>query len=106
MTRKKQVIVAIDVDGTLRSADDECEIIPDEVVRDMLIYFWTLGCYIVVWSGSGKDYAERIGRACAVDRYVSLYASKTEARAIGADITIDDEEVTLGTVNIRIPEDS
>ena len=96
------VTVAFDVDGCLRSAYGHGEATANEDVRQLMVLLWRMGCRIVLWSGSGELYARQVGRECGVARFVRQYASKTDT-SIRPDITFDDEEMTRGRVNIRIP---
>jgi phosphoserine phosphatase len=93
------VIVCFDVDGCLVDDLD----IAREKVRDLLVMFASFpDVRVIVWSGSGADYAERMARLIHVDPYVHDYAAKSEALGLKPDITFDDQDVTLGTVNIRV----
>lgn len=88
--------VAFDVDGCLISETSDQAL---ECVRSMLVELKQLGCYIIVWSGGGEEYAAMQGRRIHIDQWVDEYSAK----GVGyPDITFDDEEVTLGKVNIRI----
>ena len=60
---------------------------------------------IVVWSGGGKDYAQKWVERLQIEQWVWRVASKTEKSDIekyGTIIAIDDQDVELGTVNIQI----
>lgn len=54
---------------------------------------------IIVWSDGGIDYARRIVNRLGIGRWVNQTAVKTKGIA---DITFDDEEITLGKHNIKI----
>ena len=93
MTSLSSVIVAFDVDGTLLDENDQ----PRWDVRDVLVAMsgW---CTVVVWSGSGMDYAAMQGRRLFLPDTV-LYREKVHGLA---DICFDDEDVNLATISIRV----
>lgn len=92
--------VAFDVDGTL--VDGDAQSLED--VRSLLILLKRMDCKIVVWSGGGTDYAAMMARRIHVDRFVDEYRAKAQYGGPDLpDITFDDEDVTLGRVNVRIP---
>ena len=94
-------LVAFDVDGCLRSSSYK-DVRPLEDVRSMMVLLKRMECQIMLWSGSGVLYARQVARECGVAHLVDRYASKTD-KTIKPDITFDDEEMTRGKVNIRIP---
>lgn len=99
--------VAFDVDGTLIDTKDR----PRWEVINMLKAFRPMA-NIIVWSGSGKDYAEMWVRRLFLEEYVDVIQAKPTALGRPpfqhrADLTFDDQECQLGRVNIRVPcEDS
>lgn len=95
-TRRKPV-VAFDVDGCLLDENDE----PRYEILALLMGLvpW---CRVVVWSGGGVSYAKLRGRELGLPSAV-VYWSK--ARMPGSvDIAFDDQEVTLGVVNIQVAD--
>jgi phosphoserine phosphatase len=94
-------LIAFDVDGTLRSAFGD-DISPIEDARTLMVIFHAWDCKILLWSGSGELYARQVARQCGVAHLVDYYAHKSSSQ-YHPDITFDDEDVTLGTVNIRLP---
>ena len=92
------VTVAFDVDGCLLSAIDDR---PLEDVRTLLVTLHTLGCHVVLWSGGGELHARMAARRAGVAHAVDGYAAK--GAGLVPDIAVDDQPVTLGRVNIRIP---
>ncbi len=97
----RKVTVAFDVDGTLLGKSDLAE----EDIRTLLrILSRFRNVHVVVWSGSGKEYAEMRGRQLHIDHWVDQYCTKG---AVPADICIDDVETTnLGLVNLICPENT
>lgn len=89
-----RAIVAFDVDGTLFDERDEPRRDVVEILRNLIPY-----CQVVVWSGSGLSYAKHAGRRLFLPAGV-IYWSKPSAP--GPDLCFDDEDVKLGTVNIRV----
>lgn len=97
--------VAFDVDGTLITFDDQ----PRRDVMDTLILLSSVcGCEITVWSGGGKEYADVWVRRLFLQRYMTNISEKPihlskEGEGPFVDIAFDDEVVTFGKVNIRVP---
>jgi len=93
--------IAIDVDDTLRQHQNhEGAPLADEDIRTLIrILHGMRNARIVLWSGGGRDYAERIGHALHVDQWVDEYASKIGA-SFKPDISIDDQDHALGTVSL------
>jgi phosphoserine phosphatase len=96
------VTVCFDVDGCLRSPSVTHYVRPIEDVRTLMVLLKRMECRIILWSGSGELYARQVARECGVSHLVDQFASKTDT-TITPDITFDDEEMTRGKVNIRIP---
>jgi len=102
--RMKRVIVAFDIDGTLRSNRDDSHT-PNERIRTLLI---TLASFknvrIHVWSGGGELYARQSVAAMGLAKYVDSYSSKQDAD-FTPDIAIDDiQECAMGLVNLIVCE--
>lgn len=89
------ILVAFDVDGTLIDEDDE----PRSDIVTML-FLLDKYCKIMVWSGSGVEYARMWGaRLCLPDDV--MYASKTEN--IVPDVAFDDVQTfSKGLAIIRV----
>lgn len=94
-----KLVIAFDVDDTL--------IIPSVVTgnRDIpnyeaiAVYRWfqTQGCHMVIWSGSGVDWAETWAEK------LGLQVDEIRVKGAGhVDIAFDDMEVVLGTVNVKV----
>ncbi len=94
-------IIAFDVDGTLITFEDR----PRWDIIEMLKTLNKLGCYIIVWSGGGDDYARHWCEKLFIEEYVDDYRNKihdSEEETIIPDICFDDEEDNLGKVNIQV----
>ena len=89
----KLPVVAFDVDGTLIDKFD----MPRRDIVEMLMTM-SAYCQVVVWSGSGISYAEMWGRKLFLPALVQYRAKGS----LVPDICFDDEDVTLGTVNIGV----
>ncbi len=106
----QKVMVAIDVDGTLRNNKTD-EFIPNERIRTLLIILSSFkNVHIHVWSGSGELYARQAATALAVTKYVKSYSGKAEHLELrkkwdGRMVIIDDIQNTmLGDVNLIVCE--
>ena len=117
----KKLLVAFDVDGTLRNnqedkTDKETEPLANERIRQLLIILSSFhNVEIMVWSGVGELYARQMARTLHVDKYVDSYASKNFIKKIGKkpifepdivpDIAIDDIwDCELGKMNLIVKE--
>lgn len=92
--------IAFDVDGTLIHKDQETGIdIPNYRVIDFLTHFdWIHHTEIFVWSGGGIDYAQHWVDKLGLQDTVKVVAKGSFI----PDIAVDDEEVELGKVNLRV----
>lgn len=92
--------IAFDVDDTL--------IIPSVVTRTtdtpnyetIAVYRWfqAQGCHMIIWSGSGVDWAQRWGEK------LGLEPDEIRVKGFGDDVDIafDDCDVKLASVNVRV----
>lgn len=98
------VTVAFDVDGCVRlPAGHHGYPVANEPVRQLLVILSLMpNVRVHVWSGSGELYARQVCSELGLRPYVHSYSSKTDA-TVRPDVTFDDEEMTRGTVNIRVP---
>lgn len=96
--------IAFDVDGTLIydgnpkfkvNGDPMCDT-PRYDVIDLFFMFENLGCELFIWSGGGVEYAERWRNK------LGLSAQVVEKGSFLPDIAVDDMDVTLGKVNIKV----
>lgn len=103
--RMKRVVIAFDVDGTLRDNTKE-GVIANEDIRTLLrILSKFKNTKIIVWSGSGELYARQCGREMHLDHWVDSYASKTEWQELQVDIAIDDiQDTSIGLINLIVKE--
>lgn len=91
--------VAFDVDGTLiEKAGTTGRDVPRYEVILMLVNFGVLELDIFVWSGSGVDYAKQWVEKLGLDNAVKVVAKGS----FKPDIAIDDEDVELGVVNLKV----
>lgn len=105
--KMKKVIIAFDVDGTLRNNEQE-EIIANEDIRTLLkILSKFKNTKIVVWSGSGELYARQVAEKLHIVHFVDAFASKTAHKEINPDIAIDDiQDTAIGKINLIVKEKS
>jgi hypothetical protein len=95
--------VAFDVDGCLRSRADG-DPVACEKVRTLLVLLAQFGNVdIRVWSGSGELYARQVAREIGIAPYVDAYSAKSGATM--PDIAVDDEDVNLGRVNLKVSDE-
>lgn len=96
-----KVVIAFDVDGTLRRpGGNESRPEAQEWVRTLMLILSNMkNAEIVLWSGGGELYARQIGHELHVDHFVTRYAVKG---AIPVDLTIDDEDCRLGRLNLKL----
>lgn len=96
------MIVAFDCDGTLQTLEDK----PNYHVIDLLRWFIANGDKIIIWSGGGHDYAERVARRLGLYDPKIRFMSKSMASMLPEDekpqITVDDEGARMGLVNIKV----
>lgn len=90
--------IAFDVDGTLFDTSNK---VRREIVM-LLIALFDAGNTIIVWSGGGIDYAKQRIRELELEDFVSEYRPKIKVVGNNVEIAIDDQEVKLGTWNIRV----
>jgi phosphoserine phosphatase len=88
--------IAFDVDGTLIHQVGEKEDTPRYDIIQMFKMFKNLGWEMYIWSGGGVDYARRWSERLGLDATVVAKGS------FQPDIAVDDLEVELGKVNIRV----
>lgn len=115
----KKLLIAFDIDGTLRSntVDQSKAPVANEAIRSLLI---TLSSFkntkILVWSGGGELYARQVSAALGLSNYIDDYADKqyikcpdckepcdhhTFGTTIKPDIAIDDiQACELGVINL------
>lgn len=90
--------IAFDVDGTLIRKNSNGEDIPHYRILDLMYAFHKLGYELFVWSGGGVDYALRWAEKLGIDHRVNVVPKGS----FTPDIAVDDEEVELGRVNLKV----
>jgi predicted HAD superfamily phosphohydrolase YqeG len=88
--------VAFDVDGTLIHQVGEAEDTPKYEVIALFHFFEKRGNNMFIWSGGGFDYAERWSQKLGLKATIAVKGS------FKPDIAVDDMNVNLGVVNIRV----
>lgn len=103
--KMRKVVIAFDVDGTLRN-NEENRIIANEDIRTLVrILDKFKNIEIVVWSGSGELYARQIADKLHISQWVDKFASKLNHEAIKPDIAIDDiQDTAIGKLNLIVRE--
>ncbi len=91
----EKIKIAFDIDGTLLTFDNK----PNYPIIELLHKFCLLNCDIFVWSGGGVDYARSIVNRLGLENKVKVIPKSSEQKV---DICIDDQEVALAKVNLKI----
>lgn len=109
----KKTTIAFDIDGTLRDNTHEYEV-GDMKKRihwnyricEMAIIlskFKNVTC--VIWSGGGKDYAERVMHEFNSHFGKTFKSAHSKLEPINPDVAIDDvQECELGKINLIVRE--
>lgn len=113
----KKVLIAFDIDGTLRSNTIEDKVVAIERIRTLLITLASMkNSKILVWSGGGELYARQMVQALNIEKYVDIIAGKelTKEDGMGVreshsiykpDIAFDDiQDCVLGSINLIVRE--
>lgn len=93
--------IAFDIDDTLYKIvgiAPRLHQIPDYDVIQILLLLRKFGAKIIVWSGGGIEYAQTIVDKLGLTEFVTVM----EKGATKVDLTFDDQQVKLGTVNFWI----
>lgn len=95
-----KIKIAFDVDDTLITINSRGETVPKytTIVTLQMMHGMFQNAEIIVWSGSGLEYAQRWTQKLGIDNLVRVIAKGSEK----VDIAIDDQEVTLGKVNLQL----
>lgn len=73
----KKILIAFDVDGTLRDNTQTDRPVANERIRSLLITLASMkNTKIIIWSGGGELYCRQIAAAFGLERYVDGYADK------------------------------
>lgn len=107
--------VAFDVDGTLINKDEEGRDVPRLDVLNLFSMFHKFKCDIYLWSGGGTQYAQQWAHKLGIGRQVTvipkenisvcsahLKLTKDCPACYFIDIAVDDQEVNLGRLNMRV----
>lgn len=106
----KKVVIAFDIDGTLRcNCTSTCQDPNLQIVRLARILATFKNVKVIAWSGGGKEYAETIVRRLKLDDVISPARCHSKLnyymRHGKPDIAIDDIQATdLGKVNLIVRE--
>jgi len=92
----KRVLVAFDVDGVLIYQVGEKEDTPRYEVISFFHSFEDFGCIMYIWSEGGIDYAETWRKKLGLEAIV------VEKGSFKPDVAVDNEDVDLGVVNLRV----
>lgn len=103
--KMKEIVICVDVDGTLRNNRDD-KVIANEDIRTLIrILAKFKNTKIMVWSGGGELYARQVAKELHVDHFVNGYASKMDHKEINPDIVIDDiQDTAIGKINLIVRE--
>ena len=96
------MLVAFDVDDTLiipAAATGLDRDVPNYETIAVYRWFQAQGHTMIVWSGGGKDYAQMWGEKLGLN--ADSYFDKHDA-GFRPDLTFDDSDLTLGTVNVKV----
>lgn len=106
----RKVVVAFDVDGTLRcNHTEDCQDINRRVVDALIFFKHMKNTHVMIWSDGGADYA----RSFLEPKFPELskdvhFASKIDTTTWKwgqPDIAIDDiQECNLGKINLIVRE--
>jgi hydroxymethylpyrimidine pyrophosphatase-like HAD family hydrolase len=80
--KMKQVVVAFDIDGTLRNNQVEDVVVANEDIRTLVrILAKFKNIKIVVWSGSGELYAHQVANELHISHWVDQFATPIKKTA-------------------------
>lgn len=98
--------IAFDVDDTLivpSVANDTGRDVPNYPVIELYKMFESQGCYMIIWSGSGVDYASTWSEKLGLKPHEVRPKEKSFLNGdVYVDIAFDDCDVDLAKVNIKI----
>lgn len=101
----KKLLVAFDVDGTLRcNCTDTCRDPNEEIVQLLRILSRFKNIRVIVWSGGGKEYAEGFVRRYGLEKEVPAHRcfSKLDAPK-DVKVAIDDQQdFSMALVNLIV----
>lgn len=95
--------IAFDLDDTLiipAVATDFGVDTPSYSVISIYKWFQAQGCYMIIWSGSGKDRAKTWAKKLGLK--ANEYLEKTTNLKNEIDIAFDDSNIELAKVNVKV----
>lgn len=104
---KRNILAAVDVDGTLRC---NCTATCDDPNPDIVALTNTLARFknvrVMIWSGSGKAYAEHYMHKFGIERCFAASKIDQDTWVCGKpNIAIDDQQsFSLGDLNLIVKE--
>lgn len=108
--KMKKVVVAFDIDGTLRSNKTETSEEPNKRIVELVKILSSFkNTRVIAWSGGGADYAWRFIRLYKLEEYISedrCYSKMNYILKYGSpDLAIDDiQDTAIGRVNLIVWE--
>jgi len=101
--KNNKLVVAWDIDDTL--------ILPSVATgfdtdvpnyENIAIYKWfqAQGCYMIIWSGGGQDYAEMWANKLGLEAD-KIFAKDTRMKG-DIDLAFDDMDIDLAKINIKV----
>jgi hypothetical protein len=73
----RQIVIAFDIDGTLRDNTIQDRLVANERIRTLLITLASMkNTTIMLWSGGGAKYARQVAAAMAIEQYIDVYEDK------------------------------
>lgn len=104
--KMRKIVVAVDVDGTLRSNLDPSRVVANEDIRNLVRILQRFkNTELILWSGSGELYARQVANELGISHWFNKFASKTDHEVINADIAIDDiQDTAIGKLNLIVRE--
>lgn len=94
----EKIKVCFDVDGTLIYDENHRELFDTPNYKMIALFksFEELGCEMYIWSGGGISYSIRWANK------LGLKATHVRKGSFIPDIAVDDEELGLGKVNLKV----
>jgi hydroxymethylpyrimidine pyrophosphatase-like HAD family hydrolase len=92
--------IAFDIDDTLivPSVVTGGRDVPNYETIGILKWFQSQGHTIILWSGSGQDWAKNWGEKLGLEPFTVILKDKNG----GIDVAFDDCDVDLATMNIKV----
>lgn len=102
--KMKKIVIAFDVDGTLRcNCTDTCSDPNKDIVKLFNILHKFKNIDLWVWSGGGKEYAYTFARIFGLPVSRNRCVGKLDSPRLQPDIAIDDiQDTALGVYNLIV----